>query len=247
MIAVSHAAALQLPSLRPRVVHAGVESSTEINPNSGAPERRSSLVRLVACGPTQGAHRFDSGGHRCTWSFLALRLEIAGTGPQRDDLEREVNRLSIPWPSPLFGFRTSGPYCELGTSLRCPHLMRACPFRLLRRWRKACRSLPLPSVACRSLSKMARPVTLSLPLTLRRSPNACGSSCWTRYKGSKWAPQVDNAFANTFQSIAWLRRSKPLRGSLMPKLPERGGEIKLPEGTRLEVAITAPMPYRPQC
>lgn len=47
VIAVSHAAALQLPALRPLVVHTGVESSREIQPEMRSP--RENVVVGAAC------------------------------------------------------------------------------------------------------------------------------------------------------------------------------------------------------
>ena len=95
VIAVSHAAALQLPSLRPRVVHAGVESSTEIQPEFRSP--RETVVVGAACRlvPLKGLMDLIQAVASLHLEFPGLRLEIAGTGPQRHDLEREVDRLSL--------------------------------------------------------------------------------------------------------------------------------------------------------
>ena len=62
VVAVSHAAALQLPSIRPVVVHAGVELSQGNPTRSQKSPRNHSHWRSVPAGPTQRNYGFDSGG-----------------------------------------------------------------------------------------------------------------------------------------------------------------------------------------
>lgn len=95
LIAVSQAVARQIPSLKPIVVHAGVESSTEFSSKKKA--LRSTIIIGTACRlvPLKGLvvliHAFAS----LHFEFPNLQLEIAGAGPQREDLEREIGCLSL--------------------------------------------------------------------------------------------------------------------------------------------------------
>ena len=95
LIAASHAVALQLPALRPIVVHAGVESPKEFHAENKAP--RTTTVIGAACRlvPLKGLVELIRAVASLHLEFPGLRLEIAGTGPQREDLEREVGRLSL--------------------------------------------------------------------------------------------------------------------------------------------------------
>jgi glycosyltransferase involved in cell wall biosynthesis len=95
VIAVSNAVALQFPALRPIVVHAGVESPMEFHPENKAP--RTTTVIGAACRlvPLKGLLELIRAVASLQLEFPGLRLEIAGTGPQREDLEIEIGRLGL--------------------------------------------------------------------------------------------------------------------------------------------------------
>jgi len=95
VIAVSHAVAVQLPALRPIVVHSGVESATEFHPENKAP--RTTTVIGAACRlvPLKGLVELIRAVASLHLEFPGLHLEIAGAGPQREDLERELGRLNL--------------------------------------------------------------------------------------------------------------------------------------------------------
>jgi glycosyltransferase involved in cell wall biosynthesis len=95
VIAVSHAVALQFPALMPIVVHAGVASPKKIHPENKAP--RTMIVIGAACRlvPLKGILELVRAVALLHMEFPGLRLEIAGTGPQREGLERELDRLSL--------------------------------------------------------------------------------------------------------------------------------------------------------
>jgi glycosyltransferase involved in cell wall biosynthesis len=95
VIAVSQAAALQVPALRPIVVHAGVVSSAEFHPENKAP--RTTTVIGAACRlvPLKGLVELIRTVASLHLEFPALRLEIAGAGSQREVLEKEIGRLGL--------------------------------------------------------------------------------------------------------------------------------------------------------
>jgi glycosyltransferase involved in cell wall biosynthesis len=95
LIAVSHAIANQFPALKPIVVHAGVEPSKRYLSESRA--SRATTVIGAACRlvPLKGLLNLIRAVASLHSEFPALRLEIAGAGPQRDALEKELNRLGI--------------------------------------------------------------------------------------------------------------------------------------------------------
>jgi len=95
VIAASHAAALQIPALRPIVVHAGVHSPEEVDTaNQASP---ATIVVGAACrlAPLKGLIDLIRAVASLHAEFPGLRLEIAGTGPQREELERELSRLGL--------------------------------------------------------------------------------------------------------------------------------------------------------
>ena len=95
IIAVSRAVALQIPDLRPIVVHAGVELGGESHDEYQA--SRTSIVIGAACRlvPAKGLVDLIRAVALLTSEFPSLRLEIAGSGPQRAELEAEANRLGL--------------------------------------------------------------------------------------------------------------------------------------------------------
>jgi glycosyltransferase involved in cell wall biosynthesis len=95
IIAASRAVALQIPDLRPIVVHAGLEALNEFHPEDKA--SRTSIVIGAACRlvPLKGLVDLIRAVALLTSEFPDLRLEIAGTGPQRTELEAEANRLRL--------------------------------------------------------------------------------------------------------------------------------------------------------
>jgi glycosyltransferase involved in cell wall biosynthesis len=95
LIAVSRAVALQLPLVRPIVVYAGVESVNKFLAENKA--LRTTTVIGAACRlvPLKGLMDLIQAVAILNLEFSNLRLEIAGSGPQRDDLERELYRLGL--------------------------------------------------------------------------------------------------------------------------------------------------------
>lgn len=96
IIAVSHALARQLPAVKTTVVHAGVESSKECYICEQATAQTATVIgaacRLV---PLKGLSNLVQAIALLHLEFPDMRLEIAGTGPQREDLEREVCSLGL--------------------------------------------------------------------------------------------------------------------------------------------------------
>ena len=95
IIAASRAIAREIPNLKPIVVHAGVESRKEFSALDTAP--RTATVVGAACRLIALKGLLDL-VRAVAWlspEFPTLRLEIAGTGSQREDLEREVGRLGL--------------------------------------------------------------------------------------------------------------------------------------------------------
>lgn len=95
VIAVSRDIAIQIPNLRPIVLHAGVESSREFRPEIKAPRETTIIGAACRLVPIKGLIELIRAVASLHFEFPELRLEIAGTGPQRADLEREVSRLSL--------------------------------------------------------------------------------------------------------------------------------------------------------
>lgn len=95
IIAASRAVALEIPHLKPIVVHAGVESRKQFRGEDTTP--RTATVIGAACRlvPLKGLLDLIRAVALLCLEFPTLRLEIAGTGPQREDLEREAGRLGL--------------------------------------------------------------------------------------------------------------------------------------------------------
>ena len=95
IIAASRAVTLEIPNLKPIVVHAGVESRKEFCTQNTTP--RTATVIGAACRlvPLKGLVDLIRAMALLYLEFPTLRLEIGGTGPQREDLEREVGRLGL--------------------------------------------------------------------------------------------------------------------------------------------------------
>jgi glycosyltransferase involved in cell wall biosynthesis len=95
VIAVSKTIALQVPTLKPIVVYTGVDSRKEFHAENEAP--RTAMVIGTACRlvPLKGLVDLIRAVALLSSEFPTLRLEIAGTGPQQENLERERNRLSL--------------------------------------------------------------------------------------------------------------------------------------------------------
>jgi len=95
VIAASRAVALAIPNLKPIVVHAGVESRREFRADDTTP--RTATVIGAACRlvPLRGLVDLIRAVAMLCLDFPTLRLEIAGSGPQREGLEREVGRLGL--------------------------------------------------------------------------------------------------------------------------------------------------------
>jgi glycosyltransferase involved in cell wall biosynthesis len=95
IIAASRAIAVEIPNLKPIVVHASVNSQKEFGVEDTAP--RTATVIGAACRlvPLKGLlDLFRAVAVLCR-EFPTLRLEIAGTGLQREDLEKEAARLGL--------------------------------------------------------------------------------------------------------------------------------------------------------
>jgi glycosyltransferase involved in cell wall biosynthesis len=95
IIAASRAVTLEIPNLKSIVVHAGVGSQREFYAEDTTP--RTSTVIGAACRLVRlkGLVDLIRAVALLCLEFPTLRLEIAGTGPQREDLEGEVERLGL--------------------------------------------------------------------------------------------------------------------------------------------------------
>src|SRR5262249_19234338 len=95
VVAASRAVALQVPALKPIVIYAGVESPEQILP--GKTVGKPAIVVGAACRlvPPKGLLDLIRAVALLHLQFPNLQLEIAGTGPQRDDLELEVSCLGL--------------------------------------------------------------------------------------------------------------------------------------------------------
>lgn len=94
-IAVSHAIALQAPSLRPVVVYTGVETAEEFRPGSKALSKATTIGAASRLVPLKGLAELIQAVASLHLEFPELQLEIAGAGPERKHLEREVDRLGL--------------------------------------------------------------------------------------------------------------------------------------------------------
>ena len=95
VIASSRAVALEISNLKPIVVHAGVESRKQFRAEDAIP--RTATVIGAACRlvPLKGLVDLIRAVASLSLEFPTLRLEIAGTGPQREDLETEAGRQGL--------------------------------------------------------------------------------------------------------------------------------------------------------
>jgi glycosyltransferase involved in cell wall biosynthesis len=95
IIAASRAIANEIPTLKPIVVHAGMQSLKEFHP--GDKTSRTTVVIGAACRlvPLKGLVDLIRAVALLNLEFPHLRLEIAGTGPEREDLETEASRLGL--------------------------------------------------------------------------------------------------------------------------------------------------------
>lgn len=105
VIAVSHSVALQVPAARPEVVYSGVEVSEEFYQTNRISE--SAVVVGAACRlvPLKGLMTLIGAIASLSWEYPGLRLEIAGSGPQHDELEREIRRLRLDDQIQLLGWK----------------------------------------------------------------------------------------------------------------------------------------------
>ncbi|MGA8732024.1 MAG: glycosyltransferase [Terracidiphilus sp.] len=132
VIAVSRAAALQLPTLRPIVVHAGVEVATESHSEFQAP--RTTTVIGAACRlvPLKGLLDLVRAVAILRLELPDLQLEIAGSGPQREDLEKEIGRLHLANHVHLLGWqRNLRPIFRRWDILAMPSLEEGLPIAAL--------------------------------------------------------------------------------------------------------------------
>jgi glycosyltransferase involved in cell wall biosynthesis len=95
VIAASHAVACGIPAVNPIVVYAGVPLPKAFGPNSRAPSTNTVIGTACRLVPLKGLLDLIRAIAFLRPEFPHLRLEIAGTGPQRDDLEREARGLGL--------------------------------------------------------------------------------------------------------------------------------------------------------
>jgi glycosyltransferase involved in cell wall biosynthesis len=95
IIVASRAIATQVPDLPAVVVHAGTKVLNEVPSNEKA--ARATVVIGAACRlvPLKGLVYLIQAVGQLTAAFPHLRLEIAGSGPQRTELEALANRLGL--------------------------------------------------------------------------------------------------------------------------------------------------------
>ena len=96
VIATSRAVALRVPGAQPTVVHPGVECPADVDPRRVGPPR-SDVVIGAACRLVllKGIRDLIRAVGLLSSEFPELRLEIAGSGPQREDLAQEAARLGL--------------------------------------------------------------------------------------------------------------------------------------------------------
>lgn len=99
VIAVSHAVARQLPSVKPVVVYAGAPLSppSAVKPRAKGRPPSSKAVIGAACRlvPLKGLSYLIRAVALLRPEFPTVRLEIAGAGPERTALEREAQQLGL--------------------------------------------------------------------------------------------------------------------------------------------------------
>ena len=132
VIAVSHAAALQLPALKPIVVHAGVRSPREFDTKNKASPAATVVGAACRLVPLKGLVDLIRAVASLRLEFPGLRLEIAGTGPQREDLERELSRLDLAGRVRFLGWqRDLGPIFQSWDIFAMPSLDEGLPISAL--------------------------------------------------------------------------------------------------------------------
>lgn len=132
VVAASRAVALEIPNLKPIVVHAGVESRKEFCAENTTP--RTTTVIGAACRlvPLKGLLDLIRAVASLRPEFPTLRLEIAGTGPQREDLEREAGRLGLTGSVHFLGWqRDLGPIFRSWDIFAMPSLEEGLPMAAL--------------------------------------------------------------------------------------------------------------------
>jgi glycosyltransferase involved in cell wall biosynthesis len=113
VIAASRAVALQFPAANPIVVYAGVPVQGNVNANTVVPRRTTVIGAACRLIPLKGLSGLIRAAALLGKEFPHLRLEIAGTGPERDNLEREVKYLGLGSQVHFLGWQRN-----LGTVLR---------------------------------------------------------------------------------------------------------------------------------
>jgi glycosyltransferase involved in cell wall biosynthesis len=139
VVAASRAVALDVPNLKPIVVHAGLASRREFCARDTGPKASTIIGAACRFVPLKGLVDLIRAVALLRLEFPTLRLEIAGAGPQREDLEGEVERLGLRGSVRLLGWqRDLGPHSEAGIFSPCRLLRRASAWRLLRQWQTGC-------------------------------------------------------------------------------------------------------------
>lgn len=101
VIAVSYAVARQLPSVNSVVVHAGVSPSTRRDAKIDAPSPTTIIGTACRLVQLKGVLHLIRAVALLQPELPAIRLEIAGAGPERNRLETEVDRLGL-WDTVRF-------------------------------------------------------------------------------------------------------------------------------------------------
>lgn len=120
IIAASRAVA---PALKPIVIHAGLEAVKEFHPGNKA--SRTNIIIGAACRlvPLKGLVHLIRATAVLISEFPNLRLEIAGTGPQRAELEAEANCLGLTAQVRFLGWqRDLSPYFQAWDVFAMPSL-----------------------------------------------------------------------------------------------------------------------------
>jgi glycosyltransferase involved in cell wall biosynthesis len=131
IIAVSRAVAFQITNLKPIVVHAGVESRKICAEDTTL---RTAIVIGAACRlvDIKGLLDLILAMALLYLEFPSLQLEIAGTGPERENLEREVMRLGLTDRIRFLGWqRDLGPIFRSWDIFAMPSLEDAFPMACL--------------------------------------------------------------------------------------------------------------------
>lgn len=105
VIAVAHSVALQVPASRPQVVYSGVVVSSEFHQADRV--LATTVVVGAACrlDPLKGLITLVRAIASLSSEYPGLRLEIAGSGPQREELETEIRQLRLDHQIQLLGWK----------------------------------------------------------------------------------------------------------------------------------------------